>query len=159
MKTHTTPLSLILLFCFLIFGTGEMNSVKAQQKDNGKSLPEATKAGQNEKALEATWELTEMDGEAVDELFPEKHPTIEFKVKEKQVAGFAGCNQFRGQLILDEAYMKIVGIVATKKACPVLDEEEEFLAILQEIGQYDVTGNELSLWSGGQLLLKFRKTK
>jgi len=159
MKTHTTLFSLILLFCFLIFGTGEMNSVEAQQKDNGKSLPEATKAGQNEKALEATWELTEMDGEAVDELFPEKHPTIEFKVKENQVAGFAGCNQFRGQLILDESYLKIVGVAATKKACPLLDEEEEFLAILQEVDQYGLSGKELLLWSNGQLLLKFRKAE
>ncbi|WP_194830958.1 META domain-containing protein [Prolixibacter sp. SD074] len=159
MKTQTTPLSLILFFCFLIFGTSRTHLAKAQQQEKRSSVPEATQAGQNEKALEATWKLAEMDGEAVDDLFPHNHPTIEFNVKENQVAGFAGCNQFHGQLTLDGAYMKIVGVVATKKACPALDEEEEFLAILQEIDQYDVTGNELSLWSGGQLLLTFRKAE
>lgn len=149
--------SLILLSCFLIFGIGEIESAKAQQHSKRSSAPEAIQSDQNQNALEENWELIEMDGEAVDEIFPDKHPTIEFKVKENQVAGFAGCNQFRGQLILDETYMKIVGVVSTKMACPALDEEEEFLAILQEVEQYDIAGGELSLWSGGQLLLKFRK--
>jgi heat shock protein HslJ len=151
------PVSLIIFLSILIFGIGGMNQIKAQQKNDGKSLPESTQAGQKVNLLEDNWELTEMDGEAVEDLFPHHHPTIEFKVKENQVTGFAGCNQYRGQLVLDESYLKVVGIVATKKACPLLDEEEEFLAILQEIERYEVAGKELSLWSNGQLLLKFKK--
>lgn len=159
MKRMMKPLSLIIFLCVLIFGMGGMNQAKAQQKNDGKSLPESTQSGQKENALEEKWELTEMDGEAVEDLFPQSHPTIEFKVKENQVAGFAGCNQYHGQLILDESYLKIVGVAATKKACPLLDEEEEFLAILQEVDQYQLSGKELSLWSNGQLLLKFRKAE
>ncbi|GET25444.1 META domain-containing protein [Prolixibacter sp. NT017] len=159
MKKMMKALSLIIFLCFLISGMGGMNQAKAQQKNDRKSLKESTQAGQKENALEEKWELTEMDGEAVDEIFPHNHPTIEFKVKENQVAGFAGCNQFKGQLVLDESYIKIVGVVATKKACPALDEEEEFLAILQEIERYELSGKELSLWSNGQLLLKFRKAE
>lgn len=159
MKRMMKSLSLIIFLGVLTFGVGGVNQLKAQQKNDEKALPESTQAGQKENALEEKWELTEMDGEAVEEIFPHNHPTIEFKVKENQVAGFAGCNQFRGQLVLDESYIKIVGVVATKKACPLLDEEEEFLAILQEVDQYQLSGKELSLWSNGQLLLKFRKAE
>jgi heat shock protein HslJ len=157
MKRMIKPFSLTLFLCFFILGMGGTNQAKAQQKDDGKTLTGSTHAGQKQNALEEKWELTEMDGEAVADLFPHNHPTIEFKVKENQVAGFAGCNQFHGQLVLDESYIKIVGVGATKKACPLLDEEEEFLAILQEVDQYGVSGKELSLWSNGQLLLKFKK--
>jgi heat shock protein HslJ len=159
MKRMMKPALWMLLICFLIPVFGEVNPLKAQQTHKGQSQPEILPAGQKVNVLEDKWELTEMDGEAVEDLFPHNHPTIEFKVKENEVAGFSGCNQYHGQLVLDESYIKVVGIVATKKACPLLDEEEEFLAILQEIERYEISGKELSLWSNGQILLKFRKAK
>ena len=157
MKKQMMSVLLILFSSFLIFSIGEINKAQAQQSNNGKPVTEATQADQNESVLEDVWELTEMDGEAVDDLFPDKHPTIEFKMKENQVVGFAGCNQYRGQFILEKEYIKVVGVIATKMACPVLDEEDEFLAILQEVEEYIIAGKELSLWSGGQQVLKFRK--
>lgn len=157
MKKQMKPFLLMILSYFFVLGFSEDSMAGTQKKTRQTMIPESTQAIERENALEENWELIEMDGEAVSDIFPDKHPTIEFKIKEKQISGFAGCNQYHGQLILDDKYLKIVGVVATKMACPVLDEEEEFLAILQEVEQYSIAENELSLWSGGQLLLKFKK--
>lgn len=149
-----------LAWCsILLFSFGFSNAMVAQTKSRADDTPKTNQIVQHNDDLYHRWELMEMDSDPVATLFPDKSPTIEFRKKEKQVIGFAGCNQYRGQLILDGDNVKIVGIVATKKACPELDQEEEFLAILQEIEQYTISGSELLLWSSGQVLLKFKRAE
>lgn len=80
-------------------------------------------------------------------------------IAEGKASGNAGCNNYTSVAYLDTTVgnFKLGNIAATKKACPDMSVENNYLKILAEANKYVVTETTLELYKDGLLLLKFNK--
>ncbi len=76
-----------------------------------------------------------------------------------EMRGNGGCNNFFGTYDLDGTRLKVGPIAATKRACPDLDKEREFLNALQNSTRIEATHLVLKLYdvNGDELLILRRR--
>ena len=84
--------------------------------------------------------------------------TAEFVSAEETVKGSAGCNHYSGGYEIKGRQLTIQGsIAATEMYCMeppgVMDQEQEYLAILQLAESYEIDGDELQINCGNQVLI------
>ena len=84
--------------------------------------------------------------------------TAEFVSAEETVKGSAGCNSYFGSYELKGSQLSIPGpIAATEMYCMepegVMDQEQEYLAVLQLAESYEIDGDELHIDYGSQVLI------
>jgi heat shock protein HslJ len=70
--------------------------------------------------------------------------------KEKDVAGFSGCNRFRGTYTFESGALTFSPLATTRMACPpqVMETERKVLRILQDTKSADATHKTLILKDG-----------
>ena len=84
--------------------------------------------------------------------------TAEFVSNEQTVKGSAGCNSYFGGYELRGSQLSIPGpIGATEMYCAepegVMDQEQEYLALLRLAESWEIDGNELQVKCGSQILI------
>jgi len=104
-------------------------------------------------ASDVTWQLEELDGNpfqaSASLTFPE----------EGQVAGNAPCNSFSGQQSAPYPWVEITDLAVTRRACPDLAAEGEFLAALSEMTLAEVSGDLLILSNDNGREMVFQATQ
>jgi heat shock protein HslJ len=90
--------------------------------------------------------------------------TAEFISAEETVKGSAGCNSYFGSYELKGSKLSIPGpIGATERYCMepegVMDQEHDYLALLQSAESYEIDGNELQINCGSQVLIFILDTR
>jgi heat shock protein HslJ len=84
-----------------------------------------------------SWTLVELDGAAP---VGETPPTIAFD-DQGSVTGTGGCNTFNGEVTIDGSDMSFSPLATTQMFCAeegVADQEQAFLAALQDVTSYSV---------------------
>lgn len=101
-------------------------------------------------AADRAWILQKING--VD--FPAK-ATLTFPAK-GQIAGQAPCNSFHGQQTAPYPWFQVEQIATTRRACPEMKQEMQFLTSLAEMRETEVAGSVLILRNedGGEMLFK-----
>lgn len=84
--------------------------------------------------------------------------TAEFVSSEGTVEGSAGCNSYSGSYEVKDSQLSIPGpIAATEMYCMepegVMEQERQYLEILQAAKSYSVEDGELQINCGGQVLI------
>jgi len=84
--------------------------------------------------------------------------TAEFVSSEGTVEGSAGCNSYSGSYEVKDSQLSIPGpIAATEMYCMepegVMEQERQYLEILQAAKSYSVEDGELQINCGGQVLV------
>jgi heat shock protein HslJ len=74
------------------------------------------------------------------------------------VIGFSGCNNFTASFTKVSGVVSFVNFSETKIACPNINEEKAFLAMLKNVNRYEVSGKELHFYKGNILLMTFKTT-
>ena len=77
-----------------------------------------------------------------------------------QVGGNSGCNSFGGSYRVEGTKIQFGEIMSTLMACAdpkVMDQEQAYLAALQKISSYELSGDQLTLLNGDQPLLTFTR--
>lgn len=83
--------------------------------------------------LHDIWALESIDGKPIDKAaFKMGVPTMEINLATNHVSGFAGCNQYGGDVKLGQSVITFSSVYATKMACDNLDEEQQFLQAISE---------------------------
>jgi len=103
------------------------------------------------------WRLVEVSGTPVSPLAGEKQPHIIFDPAQKQVTGFAGCNNFFGSYELNGSSLKFGPVGSTRMACPDLQmslETEVFIA-LDKTRSWDIRDGVLLLLDDSEVLARF----
>lgn len=95
------------------------------------------------------WKVISMRG--VDKLT--ENPTIKFDDQEKKISGFAGCNNFFGTFDPDTKQMDFSKMGVTRKICPDMTVENNFLNNLRDISHYEIEGNQLFFYDKNNELL------
>lgn len=101
------------------------------------------------------WALSEIDGDAVNST----RAYIEFDGSTKRISGDGGCNRFAGTFEINEAAIRFSQTMSTKRAC--VDQgiqriENSFLNRLQQVTEFQIQGDVLSLKAHGRTILTFR---
>ena len=126
-----------------------------QEKSSGQK--DKTK---QELTLEDTSWILESYGEIgnLTDVLADTEITVEFVSAEETVRGSAGCNSYFGDYEVEGAQLSIPGPVgATEMYCVdpegIMDQEQEYLAILQLAESYEIDGDELMIKCGSQVLI------
>lgn len=106
--------------------------------------------------LESTfWKLVELNGKSVPELAGGQQVHLVFSAGETRVNGFAGCNRFFGQYVLDGEKLSFSALGSTMMACPEgMDTEQAFLRAIGETDRMELDGVFLKLYSKDQLVAR-----
>lgn len=84
--------------------------------------------------------------------------TIIFDAEEpNRISGFAGCNWYGGSYSIQEDNIEFSQVFSTKRACPDLDIESEFLNLLNDVNRFEIRGNNLYLYKDKLVYLHFKK--
>jgi len=77
------------------------------------------------------------------------------KKGEGTITGNVGCNNFNGTYKSEKGTSKIMfsQLASTKMTCPNIDQETRILGILEKVNSYEISGQILKLYAGGELLL------
>lgn len=86
-------------------------------------------------------------------------PAATLLIEDNRIAGNAGCNSYFGTLNLTPSTggFQTSQLGATKKACPDMSGEDNFLSVLQQANYYVVNGSTLELYKDNLLLIRFMK--
>jgi putative lipoprotein len=109
--------------------------------------------------LEQThWRLVELHGRPVQALRDRPEPYLRL-LKDRdgrRAEGFAGCNQFSAGYEVTGDRLRFTRLVTTRRACrDRMDEERDFLRVLESAPHYEVSGESLTLSLGGAALARF----
>lgn len=136
-------------------GTDEMMADAEMDSDADSSLivqPALPETDPSLAILNTRWELTPQT-EGSDE------PIVYFQVDAgapPNLNGYAGCNRFFGtgfRATTDTVAFGPVG--STRRACPYLGKEQQFLGGLAEVDGWSVTGDRLTLTASGEPKMTF----
>lgn len=101
------------------------------------------------------WILQDANGPVVS--YNSQEVSIEFTEEGTglRASGFAGCNRFFSGVELSPDHIKFSQPGSTMMACPDLDSETAFLALIGEVNAYEINGKELKLFKDKILLMRF----
>lgn len=100
------------------------------------------------------WNLTEINGKAVKN----SKAFVEFNQSDNRFSGNAGCNRMFGEYKLDGGKVAFSGVGTTKRFCAqpdLMKLETAFTRALDETTKLQRNGNELKLYNGNRLILRF----
>ena len=91
------------------------------------------------------WHMHSIDG-VVLEIPVEMRPTIFIEANGTRYSGFAGCNLYNGEYVLDGTRLQLLPGPVTRRACPEGGElETRFLALLQQVGKWQLSDGQMVL--------------
>lgn len=94
------------------------------------------------------WGLMELMGKQIDqELGVDHSPWMKFEREGGRVYGFSGCNQFTGAFEAAAGNrIRFSKMAMTKKACPDMNVEMDFMRVLETADSYHLDDQELILY-------------
>jgi heat shock protein HslJ len=96
---------------------------------------------------EIYWKLVELKGQEVTYNEKTKTPAyLVFLEEDSRIAGSGSCNRIMGGYSLEEGNrLRFSKIASTMMACPDMELEDQFLKIFEEVDNYAINVNTLSL--------------
>lgn len=127
--------------------------VPAQQKKQG-----GNEAARASRQLMGAWTLQWMNGENLDRLYPGRKPNVNINPVLGKIAGFNGCNNYFGNIRVDNHALTLLGALATTKMACKDTDEGKYMSIIGRIKSFTVTdSNRLELITDKGVELKFTR--
>lgn len=106
----------------------------------------------------ALWTLSSfVDGDSVSSVLADSEITLTFDAINNSIGGSGGCNSYGGSYAVEGDSITFSQLVSTMIACMddgVMTQESTYLAALESVERYEVTGRQLTLFYGdGQQLI------
>lgn len=117
-----------------------------------KSVPSQ---GNNNATLENThWKLTSLS--TMPRGLPALQKEVFLQMKDGKANGHAGCNSYFGSYTINNTTIHFTGIGSTKMFCQQgMDVENNLFASLNTADNYRISGNQLELLKGSEVLARF----
>jgi len=133
-KNRMGPISRLVAFSILVFVAWSCHSSARVS-----NVPDAS-------LKETYWKLTELNGQPIKVPGPDKREIHIILKNGDRLQGFAGCNNIMGSFELkNESSITFSGVASAMMACPDMNMEDNLKKILQEVDNYTIKGNTLSL--------------
>lgn len=104
------------------------------------------------------WRLIELNGQPP--VSGGETPTLQFAADGSSVSGNGGCNQFSGPYTQNGDSLDIGPLIATRRACvdPAANAQETaYFQALESTTRYSIERGQLVLYSGDQVVARFRR--
>ena len=102
------------------------------------------------------WKLTSIDGAPYRHEGQQREPHLQLRDGDLTVSGQGGCNAFTGSYETYAESLRFGLLAATQMAClDNMETEARFLAALDTVDRYAITGDHLDLYSGDEAILGF----
>ena len=96
--------------------------------------------------VETYWKLTELMGQPVPAPRPDTREVHIILKNGNRLQGFAGCNNIMGSFeVKNEFSITFSGVASTLMACPDMTTEDNLKKVLEQVDNYTIRGNSLSL--------------
>jgi len=102
------------------------------------------------------WQLAEINGREVN------NSKAYIEINQDKLGGNAGCNRMFGEAEISSKNIKFGKIATTKMFCGrngAMKLESDFTNALEKVTRFKRSGNNLSLYAGNRLILKFKAAK
>ena len=92
------------------------------------------------------WKLTRIAYQPILLAPGQREPYLVLQAQDRKLTGYAGCNRMTGSYALTENELRFSQTATTKMACVKgMDTEDEFLKALDEVRQWHIDGEHLTL--------------
>lgn len=102
------------------------------------------------------WMLYSMKGEDLQGPVDTRTAYIRFEEGKDEVKGFTGCNNFFGKYELSGDSVSLSALGSTKMMCPIIEQENKLMDILERVDAYSISDYLLTLYSNGTAVATFR---
>ncbi|GAB4014502.1 META domain-containing protein [Spirosoma koreense] len=103
------------------------------------------------------WALVELQGKSIIHPGTNQEVRLEFSPSGNRFIGSTGCNHVFGKYeSAGEHKMRFIGIGSTRRSCPNMRVERDFIKALEATNAYTIAGRELMLQDGLYILARFR---
>ncbi len=114
-------------------------AMRCQSSAPGSNVPDAS-------LKETYWKLTELNGQPIPVPGPDKREIHIILKNGDRLQGFAGCNNIMGSFeVKNDFSITFSGVASTMMACPDMKTEDDLKKILEQVDNYTIKGNSLSL--------------
>lgn len=139
--------AVVLQGCYLFFKPAQRTSMEITEE-----LPSFT--GNR-------WKLIEINGKAITEMTFATEPFIEFDQETNRVSGSGGCNNFSGEMELDQIRngIRFSKMITTRKACIDMIIETQLMEALSVVDNYSLNETTLLLNRSTTPLARFEAAK
>jgi len=124
------------------------------------AINSSTTAVTDENKLNGNWQLTYITSLKIsfDGLFPNKKPTLLFKLPSINISGNGGCNGYGGEVKVEGSNINFSKIIHTMMACDGINGEQQFFNTLETVTTYSVDADtSLILLKGDIAVMHFVK--
>jgi heat shock protein HslJ len=121
----------------------------------------ATAAIKSQTTLTGTWELEFIpaNGGTMDQLYPNRKPTITFNEADNSFSTYTGCNTAHGKLVKDGGKINFPDDMTMTRMLCQGDGEKIYLGYLKRINTYSISadGTRLTFIQGDMALMNFHR--
>ncbi|HYH82493.1 MAG TPA: META domain-containing protein [Longimicrobium sp.] len=123
---------------------------------------QTARAGGAAEGLAGTsWRLEELGGRPAVAVPGGGVPTLTFAADEPRASGNGGCNMFNGSFTQTDASLRLGPLASTRRACTddaANAQETAYLRALESTTRFTVSGDQLVLYAGTQVVARLRRT-
>lgn len=112
------------------------------------SLPAAADGDPLADLIGTSWQLTTIDGAAVA-----ADATATLNISAGSIGGNGGCNTYGGTLETTPTGIAFSQVFSTMMACPALDHEQAYFAVLDATKAFNLAADKLQLLDGDAAVL------
>jgi heat shock protein HslJ len=108
----------------------------------------------------AEWHAIEIDGTAAVPNDVSQRPSLLVDIDSARVSGSAGCNRFGGGATVSGETIRFTKLFSTRRACiddRLNQQETRYLAALEAVDRFSISGDTLTLFAAGQPRAKFTR--
>jgi heat shock protein HslJ len=102
------------------------------------------------------WMLLSLPGQQMEDN-PESYTAyIRFNESDNDLTGFTGCNRLRGTYQVSSNSLKLTNLSTSRAMCPIIEQENFLMAILEKVDAYRIAGEILTLFYKNKAVATFR---
>jgi heat shock protein HslJ len=127
--------------------TGDLAEKYILAKQQSVASAMADSSRKNAPLAETKWTLVSLNGQAIEMPAEGKREVyLTLKKKDNRVQGFSGCNSMMGAYELKEGNLiHFKNLASSRMACPDMKTENDFKKMLEQVDNYTIEGDQLSL--------------
>lgn len=113
--------------------------------------------GEGDTALQSSyWILLSLQDQQFQDNPETRTAYIRFEAGEDELKGFTGCNRLMGRYSLSNGSLKLTSLSTTRAMCPIIEQENLLMAVLEKADSYRISGEVLTLFSQNTAVATFR---
>ncbi|MBD1397123.1 META domain-containing protein [Pontibacter sp. JH31] len=102
------------------------------------------------------WMLLSLQGQELQDNPESNTAYLRFEEGSDELKGFTGCNRLMGRYSLSNDNLQLTNLGSTRAMCPIIEQENYLMAILQKVDAFKISGDVLTLFHKNTAVATFR---